>query len=312
MSDIPPSQPPADKPGKTLTLPGSGPAIIRKPPERTAPGRTPRAKPAAPSEAAAPGSEAEDGPLHFGKLVRISGLPAVTALFKQAPNVVERLFFESRFKLDVKYFCHLMAEKRKPYRMVDADELARVAGTVLHGGVVAIARPRPVPEFEPVAAATWAAAGEPLFLLDGIGNPHNLGAIVRSLAFFGHKNLVISDHPAQAMPSDASYRIAEGGMEYVRIHRAERFTRMLKRLKPHYRVVGTALGEGRPLEELGRDQPVAIILGNEERGLDPATLAVCDEVVNIPGSGHVQSLNVAATAAILGYELSRRRSPPEE
>ncbi len=238
-----------------------------------------------------------------GDLARIAGLAAVDALFARAPERVERLFFLAERRRDVVPFCEHMARSRKPYRQVDAAELARVAGSAMHGGVVALALPRPVLPFDPGEAARRAASLPLLFVLDGIGNPHNLGAIVRTAAFFGLDRLVISDHPAQAGPSDAAHRVAEGGLEYVQLFRASGLAAALRRLKPAYRVLGTALGRGRPLATIPRDKPLAIVLGNEEAGLDPATLGACDEVVTLQGSGWVQSLNVAATAAILIHEF---------
>jgi TrmH RNA methyltransferase len=70
-------------------------------------------------------------------------------------------------------------------------------------------------------------------------------------------------------------------------------------------VLGTALGKGEHLDKLSDGRPVAIVLGNEEEGLDAATLNACEGVVTLAGTGHVQSLNVAATAAILIHELTR-------
>lgn len=254
------------------------------------------------------------------KLAKITGLQAVTALFRTDPQRVMRLYYEERWKNAAGAFCSEMARMRRPYRMVDAEELSRIAGTVLHGGIVAAAKARPVPPLDLQAARGWARAGEPLVILDGVSNPHNLGAIARTLAFFGLEHLVISDHPAQAGPSDAAHRVAEGGLEYLEVYRASRLPQVLKRLQPAYRVVGTALGgEAIPLADLPDDsRPIALVLGNEEAGLPPQTLAACDAVVTIPGSGKVQSLNVAATAAILIHELAgqsvsaegaRRRKP---
>ena len=77
----------------------------------------------------------------------------------------------------------------------------------------------------------------------------------------------------------------------------------LPALKRAYRVVGTTPGDGTPLAEFHSERPVALILGNEESGIDPATRALCDTVVTIPGGGQVQSLNVAAAAAVLCYAL---------
>lgn len=241
------------------------------------------------------------------KLLRVSGLPAVSALFAVAPQRVERLFFDQRVKPFAGAFCAELARARKPYRLVASAELERVAGSVMHGGIVALAQPAPVLSFDPAEAARWARDGEPLLLLDGISNPQNLGAILRTAAFFGLPRLVLSDHPMQAKPSDASYRIAEGGFEYVALYRAMRFAAMLKSLRGAYRVIGTALGQGEAIGDIvAAERPLAIVLGNEEDGLPPATLKACETIVTIPGSGQVQSLNVAASAAIFIYAARER------
>jgi RNA methyltransferase, TrmH family len=239
-------------------------------------------------------------------LLRIAGLPAVSALFATAPERVERLFFDDRMKLAAGGFCARLAEAHKPYRLVKPEELERVAGTVLHGGIVAVAEPRPMPALDPDEAARWADEDKPLLLLDGVGNPHNLGAIARTAAFFGVKRMVLSDHPEQAMPSDASYRVAEGGLEHVAVYRATGIADVLRRLRRGFRVLGAALERGRPLGSLTpADRPFALVLGNEETGLPRATLAACDEIVTIGGSGLVQSLNVSVSAGILLYALER-------
>jgi len=240
---------------------------------------------------------------HERQLVRICGLAAVRALFERDPGRVERLFFEDSMKREVGRFCQHLARDRKPYRQTDKAELSRVAGTILHGGIVAIARPQPLADFAPEAAGEW-ADGKPLLLLGGIGNPHNLGAIVRSAAFFGLERIVLADRPDQAVPSDASYRVAEGGFEHLRLYRGP-IPATLDALRQHYRVVGTALSKHTMPAKWSGAQPVALVLGNEETALDAETIVACDEVVTIPGSGRVQSLNVAAAAAILLYTLTR-------
>ncbi len=241
---------------------------------------------------------------HERALVRICGLAAVAALFERDPKRVERLFFEPRLRGIVGGFCVQLARAHKPYREVEAAELTRVAGTVLHGGIAAIARARPLADFDPSLVPSWASDGKPILVLDGIGNPHNLGAIARTAAFFGIEHMLLADRPEQALLSDASYRIAEGGLEYITLYRAS-LPKSLRDLAVGYRVLGTALGLGTDPARLDKDKPAAIVLGNEETGLDHASLAACDAVVTIPGSGNVQSLNVAAAAAILIYTLTR-------
>jgi TrmH RNA methyltransferase len=234
---------------------------------------------------------------------RIAGLAAVSAVFARDPDRIERLFFDARLKAKVGAICTMLAERKRPYRLVEPEELAKVAGTAMHGGVVAVTRPRPVSVFDP-QAKDWRG---PLVILDGVGIPHNLGAIVRTMAFFGLRKLLVTDHPGQALPSEAAYRVAEGGFEWVQVQRLLRPASTLKQLRDSHRVVATALGQGKPLEPgalSGGARPTALILGNEEEGVPTATLQACDAVVTIPGSGAVQSLNVAATAAILAHALS--------
>lgn len=241
-------------------------------------------------------------PPHARELVRICGPAAVRALFERDPDRVRRLFFEARLKAQAAPFCRHLAQAKKPYREVGADELARIAGTPLHGGIVAVAAPRPLPLFDPESAAGWARDGKPLVILDGIGNPHNLGAIARSAAFFGIERMLLANRPQQALPSDAAYRVAEGGLEHLMLWRAK-LPAGLEPLKRGYRLLAAAAEGGRPPPAGGR--PAALILGSEESGPDTATLAACDAIVTLPGSGRVQSLNVAAAAAILFYALTR-------
>lgn len=261
--------------------------------------RKPRPLPPEP----APAAESLD------KLAKIAGLQAVTALLKRDPQRVMRLYYDDSTKNLAGPFCAQLARLRRPYRLVDPDDLTRIAGTPLHGGLVAAALPRDVPELDLNAAKRWAKNGEPLVIMDGIGNPHNLGAIARTLAFFGFRHLVISDHPAQAGLSDAAHRIAEGGLEYLNVYRACHLPQTLKRLRPDYRVLGTSLSP-RALHMTQippQGRPIALVLGNEESGLAPETLAACEFIVTIPGSGWVQSLNVSASAAIFIQALAARQ-----
>jgi RNA methyltransferase, TrmH family len=242
-------------------------------------------------------------PQHARSLLRVCGPASVTALFERDPGRVERLFFEPRLRRMLAPYCAALARTRKPYREVGAAELAKVAGTVLHGGVAAITRPRPIAAFDPAAIDAWVHKRRPILILDGVGNPHNLGAIARSAAFFGIEHLLLADRADQALPSDASYRVAAGGLEYLTLWCAP-MPRALDDLRRRFRIVGSALERGEPLARHRSDKPPALILGNEETGISSAALALCDDIVTIPGSGHVQSLNVAAAAAILLYALT--------
>jgi RNA methyltransferase, TrmH family len=230
----------------------------------------------------------------------ICGQQPVAALFARRPDDVQRLFHVPDLREVAGPFCAMLAKARKPYRMVDAAELEKIAGTPHHGGIVAVARPRVPTIFD----AEQPPRGKLLLVLDGIGNPHNLGAIARSATFFGVQSLLIGEGIGHAMPSDAAYRTAEGGLEHLDLYRTRDLPRALQLLEPHYRTVATSLGrDAMKLADLPRDRPVALVLGNEENGVSAPVLAACRRQVRIPGSGRVQSLNVAQSAAVLLHAL---------
>lgn len=240
------------------------------------------------------------------ELLRVAGLSAVQALAERDPARLVRLFMDEKAAKKAESLCAKLAADHKPYRVIGQDELSKLAGTPMHGGVLALAKPKALLQFDAHEAKSWVGEGKPIAVLDGVGNPHNLGAIARTLAFFGIKRLLLSDSPGQALPSDAAYRIAEGGFEWLDVVQAPRFPLPLKRLKEAgFFVVGTALSEkSRPLTEVmgwAKKRPIAFVLGNEEKGLGSHAMSECDALAVIPGAGSVQSLNVAATAAIMAF-----------
>jgi TrmH RNA methyltransferase len=241
------------------------------------------------------------------KLCRIAGIAAVSAVFRQHPERAVRLYYEDSLKPAVGRFCADMARRRLVYREVTSDELERIAGTSMHGGVVLAATPLVPARLDTAKLKAWKDTPQSIVVLDGIGNPQNIGAIGRTLAYLGIRRLLLSDHPAQAGLSDAACRIAEGGMEYLDIVQATNMPVTLKALKPAYHVVGTALSRDAVTPEAllaaSGKRPLVLVMGNEEHGLDRATLQACDAVVCIPGSGQVQSLNVSASLAILAHRL---------
>ena len=230
----------------------------------------------------------------------ICGLKPVDALFRRREGEVERLFYLAEMKPAAGPFCAILAAARKPYRLVEAEELQKVAGTEHHGGIVAIARSRAVPIFNILQPPRTRL----LLILDGIGNPHNLGAIARSAAFFGVEAMLIGEGLGHAMPSDAAYRVAEGGLEFLDLYKSRNLPNVIAGIDGQYRTVAASLGrEAAPVGELPRDRPIALVLGNEERGVSPEVLAACRRQVRIAGSGRVQSLNVAQAAAVLLADL---------
>lgn len=242
--------------------------------------------------------------------LKLCGLAAVRARFARDAGSIQRLYFDYATGRKIGVMCKTLAAQKKVYRCVEAPELEKIAGTVHHGGIVAVV---PAPLLRAPGAAeiaAWVAKRAPLLLLDRIGNAHNLGAIARTAGYFGVSRLVLPQDPAAALPGEAAYRVAEGGLEAVEIFRVPELAKFARELAAAgYDVVGAATRGGRPErgERNRHAKPIALVLGNEEHGLSPEVTAACTRLVTIPGGERVESLNVSVAAAVLMWELIARR-----
>ena len=270
----------------------------------------------------------------------VCGFAAVKKLEKNHPEKITRLFFTEDKAPLFGGLCKRLAQNHGIYNMKPAEELEKLCGTVHHQGVVAMIE---APEIQPLDSDitdNWVEKGENAVLFDRIGNANNFGAIVRSAAYFGIKNIVIPLDEAQSTITTSSYRVAEGGMEYVNIYSVRSSARLLEALKGKMVRVGTDLKASKTVAELRKSltatekatssgskkttaseksgtnahqKPLLIILGNEEHGISDIVKQNCDELVIIPWaemaagkkSACIDSLNVAQAASIIFYELSK-------
>lgn len=240
--------------------------------------------------------------------LKLCGLAAVRARFARDAGSIQRLYFDYATGRKIGVISKALAAARKIYRCVEPAELEKIAGTVHHGGIVAVVS---APALRAPLAAdvlAWAAKREPVLLLDRIGNAHNLGAIARTAGFFGVTRLVLPQHPQAALPGDAAYRVAEGGLEAVELFRVPDLAAFARQLAgAGYDVVGAATRGGRLDATRGeKPKPIALALGNEEHGLSPEMTTACTRLVTLPVRGPVESLNVSVAAAVLIWELLAR------
>lgn len=243
--------------------------------------------------------------------LKLCGLAAVRARFARDAGSIQRLFFDAATSRKIGVMCKALAAQKKVYRCVEPAELEKIGGTVHHGGIVAVVAAPVLRAPLRTELGAWAAKRAPVLLLDRIGNAHNLGAIARTAGFFGIARIVLPNDPAAALPSEAAYRVAEGGLEAVEVFRVPQLVTFARDLDAvGYDVVGAATRGGRPEAESRRGaagKPIALALGNEEQGLAPELAAACTRLVTIPGAGGVESLNVSVAAAVLMWELIARR-----
>jgi TrmH RNA methyltransferase len=200
------------------------------------------------------------------------------------------------------------------YRAVESpSELEKLSQSVHHQGVVAMIAEPEIPHLTVEAVRAWEGKGERVLVLDRVGNANNLGAIVRSSAFFGVKKIVIGEDDDQAQITTSAYRVAEGGMELVEILRAPSAAWLVELTAGRMVRIGADHRARNRLSELhelvgssprGKDG-VLVVMGNEETGLSPEVKTLCDYLVRIPGTGDVESLNVAQAATLFLYEMAQ-------
>jgi TrmH RNA methyltransferase len=158
----------------------------------------------------------------------------------------------------------------------------------------------------------WASDGKTGIVLHEVGNDHNLGAITRAAAFFGAHFIVRNEHDSEARLSTSAYRVAEGGMEHVVVREISNTAAFLKDAAQKMVVIGTdirarlRIGDLPSIvkEKAGGTRPgIALVLGNEERGLPQNVKDNCTCIVRIPGTGNIESLNVSQAAALFLREI---------
>ncbi len=239
----------------------------------------------------------------------VCGFAAVKALAERHPERIQRLFFTQDRARHFGALCKAMASARKIYRVVESPaELEKLSQSVHHQGVVAMIAEPEIPRLDETTLAEWFRSGERVLALDRVGNANNLGAIVRSAAFFGISKIVIGEDDEQADVSTSSWRVAEGGMEFVEIWKVSSASWLVSAAAGKMTRVGAdhrarnRLSDLRNLVEKG--EGVLVVMGNEETGLSAEVKASCDHLVRIPGTGDVESLNVAQAATLFLYELA--------
>ena len=182
-------------------------------------------------------------------------------------------------------------------------DLSEAVGTRDHQGVLAWCEPYKY-------ADGWELAGAERALvacLDQVTDPRNLGAVIRSADGAGATGVVVPAHGA-ATVTPAVCRASAGAVEHVSVAVVPNLARYLGEVKRGDLWIFGAVGDGaRPMWETDLAGGVALVFGAEGKGLRPLVRRTCDEVVSIPMSGEVESLNVSVAAAVLLYEAKRQR-----
>lgn len=234
------------------------------------------------------------------------GVHACRALAERRPEAIHRAFVNDTTLPLFGDLLKDLAARRRPYRVVEDAELETVSGSRHHEGVCLIADPLPDPDPGTLIDELSARKTARMVFLDGVGNPHNVGAILRTAAHFGVGALV-GLAGELGSPSGATARTAEGAAEHVPVMTWKHPTRSLDRVaQAGFARVATVVEGGRSLYDVDLPSHCVFLLGAEREGLSEGALRSADVSVTIPGSGAVESLNVASAAAVLLSEHARR------
>lgn len=241
------------------------------------------------------------------------GVRACQAIFDRRPDDIVRVYVTEAMRRPFAAVLAWCAAERKGFQVVPAESLARLAGSLHHEGVAILARQVPRRGLADLLRGieSGGIAG-PLVHLDGVHNPHNLGSILRTAAHFGVGAVVGRSGDLPPL-SPAAARVAEGAAEAVPVHALADPAADLARLKEAgYRVVTTSSHRGESLFTADLGPRVVVVLGGEGEGVSPELDRLADLRVRIPGTGVVESLNVAVAAGVVLAEIRRRggRSSP--
>lgn len=195
-----------------------------------------------------------------------------------------------------------------PVEPVRRRDLDRVAATKRHQGVVAVA---PDPDYTPLGDLLAAAVARPepalIAVLDGIEDPHNFGAIVRTVDGAGGHGVVIPTRRAVGITPGAR-KASAGALEHVPIARVVNLSRAIEQIKEAgLWVIGLDLEANRSHTEVDMTGPIAVVVGAEGAGLSRLVRDKCDVLASIPLKGRLESLNASVAAAIALYEAARQR-----
>jgi len=206
----------------------------------------------------------------------------------------------------VEEIVRLAKEHGIPVRFEDRSQLDRLAGGREHQGIVGLAAAKKAFALEDLIAAAKGRTGL-IVLLDGVEDPHNLGAIVRTALAAGADGVVVPERRAAGLTETVS-RASAGALEYLPVARVVNLPRAMEELKEAgYWLVGLDERAPQAHTEVDLTGAMGIVLGGEGKGLHDLTRKRCDFVVSLPTTGPVRSLNVSVAAGVVLFEAVRQR-----
>ncbi len=192
-------------------------------------------------------------------------------------------------------------------KFVGKERLDQLSQTGKHQGVIAVCAAYTYAELEDILAAAKAKQEEPfLFLLDGIEDPHNLGAIIRTANLAGAHGVVIPKNRAVGLTATVA-RTSAGALNYTPVAKVTNLGQTIEELKKEGLWFVCADMNGTKMYDLNLKGPIGLVIGNEGEGVSRLVKEKCDMTASIPMKGDIDSLNASVAAGVLAYEIVRQR-----
>jgi 23S rRNA (guanosine2251-2'-O)-methyltransferase len=234
--------------------------------------------------------------------------PVLAAL--ESDRQLNRIWILPQLRYDPRFHALLLKAKAKGATIdeVEIKRLNQLAQGGNHQGVIAQVAPYGYTELADLIAKAKASTQEPVIVIaEGIADPHNLGAIIRTAEAIGAQGVVIPQRRAAGITSTV-VKVAAGALEHLPVARVINLSRALEDLKAEgFWIYGTVAGSGKPLHSINFRGAIGLVVGSEGQGLSLLTQRCCDELVSIALLGKTPSLNASVATAIALYEIYRQR-----
>lgn len=229
------------------------------------------------------------------------GLHACLALWKRRPQDVIRVYVQESVLKVCSPLLKWCAQQKKAYHIVPSEELNRITDSVHHEGVCILAKERASIRFSDLRLPAGKSC---LLYLDGVQNPHNVGSILRTCAHFGILYVLGENLPPL---SPSACRVAKGGAEAVQLVQLDNSVKALEKLKREgFAFIGTSSHKGVSLYQFPYPPRTILAFGSESHGLSKGTSKLATHHLQIPGTGHVESLNVSVAVSLCLGEYARQ------
>jgi 23S rRNA (guanosine2251-2'-O)-methyltransferase len=236
---------------------------------------------------------------------KICGIHAVYEALASRRHAIERIHIaRDAHAAKLKDILNLARERGVPIRKEERPILDRIAGGTVHQGIVAIASASEYADFE----VLFKTEVPIVVILDGVEDPHNLGAVIRTADACKASGVVVPER--HSAPLNATViKSSAGATAYVPIVRVKNLVSAIDEVKERgLWVVGVDPGGTESWTDFDYKGPIAIVLGGEHRGLRRLVRQHCDALVRIPMLGTIQSLNISVAAGVILYEVVRQRT----